>query len=215
MGSQRRQYARKFVADLLGPNVQSLSSAAAWNLLKQCVTTQLLLSSRSVATFIGEAQVPNSIEHAANELSSIETVINGVYRALGFEVESTVPGEIIDLLLSELGLPVEGQAADADEGSSLSGQLNDIPSVWIEKAERNDLRFLEVAVVKDAIVLKFNDRHPAFCGSSELKAVLLQPSLWLSFGEACRAQLGMLEEVQTFLDSWGVHLAVAVRKGKS
>jgi hypothetical protein len=86
--------------------------------------------------------------------------------------------------------------------------------VLIEAKARTDMRFLEVAVVKDAIVLKFNDRHPALSGGSDLVSALSQTTLWETFGLACQAQLGMLDDVQSLLDSWGVHLAAAARRAR-
>ena len=211
---QRQQYVREFLTESFEQGVQALAWDEAWLLFKQCVATKLLLSSRAVMALKLDLQAVQSVEQAVAHLEALERVIVEIYRALQFEVESEAPGELLDLFLGELGLPADCEATDEALGSASVGAAVATPVVLIETKARTDLRFLEVVVVKDSIVLKFNDRHPAVSGASDLAAALSQTTLWETFGMACRAQLGMLEDVQSFLDSWGVHLASAARRAK-
>lgn len=214
LGTQRRQYVREFLADVLHYGVQTLHWEQEWLLFKQCIVTELLLGNRSVKVLQLDLPPLQSVMQSVAHLKTLERVILEIYGALGFEVELEQPGGLLDLILGEMGLPVECEATD--EARETGGVATPIatPTVLIETKARTDLRFLEVVVVKDSIVLKFNDRHPAFSGRSELVAALSEPMLWKSFGMACRAQLGMVEDVQSFLDGWGVHLASSARRDK-
>jgi hypothetical protein len=214
LGTQRRQYVREFLAEVLHHGVQTLHWDQEWLLFKQCIVTELLLGSRSVKVLELNLAPLQSVNQSVAHLKTLESVIFEIYRALGFEVEPEQPGELLDLLLGEMGLPVACEVTDEPLGTGSAVASIATPAVLIETKARTDLRFLEVVVVKDSIVLKFNDRHPAFSEGSALKAALSQPMLWESFGMACRAQLGMVEDVQSLLDGWGVHLASSARRSK-
>jgi len=214
LGSQRRQYVCDFLTDLLGQGVETLTGDQTWVLFKQCVVTQLLQSSRAVKALDLRLQVPESVLQGPAQLKALERTIVELYQALNFVVEANSPGELLNLLLGELGLPVECEVTSEALSVGSSGAASATPTVLIEAKARTDMRFLEVAVVKDSIVLKFNDRHPALSGDSDLASALSQTTLWETFGLACQAQLGMLDDVQSFLDSWGVHLAAASRRAK-
>jgi len=214
LGTQRRQYVREFLTELLGQGVDTLTGDQMWLVFKQCVVTQLLQSSRAVKALDLHLHAAESVMHAAAQLKDLERAIVELYQALNFEVEGSAAGEVLNLLLGELGLPADCEATDEALVGGSVGVSSATPAILIEAKARIDLRFLEVVVVKDSIVLKFNDRHPAFSGAADLAAAMSQRTLWETFGMACRAQLGMLDDVQSFLDSWGVYLAAAARRAK-
>jgi hypothetical protein len=131
LGSQRRQYVCDFLTDLLGQGVDKLTGDQTWLLFKQCVVTELLQSSRAVKALDLRFQFPESISQGAVQLETLERMIAELYCALNFVVEANAPGELLNLLVGELGLPVDCQVTPEALNVGGTGAASSTPTIPI------------------------------------------------------------------------------------
>ena len=197
------------LADAIG-DVCAISTELRWDLFKQVVLLELLRSSKATRTLLGSGlpEVEAAATQAGSFAASVDTAVIGLYEGLGFTVSSESVGDGAELLLSELGLPTEATSLARRANSRPKGP----PPTVVEVKARSDLRLMEVVMVAGTLVIKFNDRHPAMLDGSPFQRSFEDRKLWRTFGLACRDQLGQLEEIQSLLDAWGVHLAQSTRR---
>jgi hypothetical protein len=206
LGSRDERYVSSFMRD----NIVGFSTAdpdAAWAGFKQLVVANLFAQSKTVRSLPIPVPKFDVWVAAAEHRNALDEFIVKLYSSLGFDLQFEVAGEAIDLLLEELGLAFEPPAMSFLDHPVTHGSSD----VLVEWKDRLDLRLLEAKQVGNSMVLTLNGRHPALQADSPYSTFFADVGQWQAFGRACRDNLGHLEEVQSLLDSWGVHLASVVR----
>lgn len=209
LGSQDGRYVLSF----LGDNVVGFSPEnvdVIWVAFKQLVLVNLLGHSKAVKAFKMTLPRFDDWQVVQKRLNALDEIVVQLYAALGFEVKFDSAGEACDLLLEEMGLAVDAPKLSlADQPRARASS-----DVLIEKKDRLDSRLVEAKLVGNSMVLTLNGRHPAMQADSPYCAFFADEGQWRAFGRACRDHLGNMEEVQSFLDSWGLHLNSVMRASR-
>lgn len=209
LGSQDGRYVLSFIGDSVA-GFSPENAHVAWVAFKQLTVGNLLGHSKSVSAL--KIPVPSLDDWQAAQAQQIalDKFVVQLYAALGFEVQFDMAGEASDLLLEELGL-TDGAPSISAADHPVARAASD---VLVERKDRLDARLLEAKLVGNHMVLTLNTRHPAMQADSPYSAFFADAGQWQAFGRACRDHLGNMEEVQSFLDSWGIHLASVMRASR-
>lgn len=209
LGSQDGRYVLSFIGDSVA-GFSPENANIAWGAFKQLIVVSLLGHSKPVRAL--KVPVPSFDDWPSAQAQQIDLdeFVVKLYAALGFDVQFDTPGEAIDLLLGELGLACAAPTISVAEGPVARAASD----VLVERRDRLDSRLLDAKLVGNHIVLTLNTRHPAMQVDSPYSAFFSDAGQWQALGRACRDHLGNMEEIQSFLDSWGIHLASVMRASR-
>ncbi len=124
-----------------------------------------------------------------------------LYDEFGFTLEAGVRGSALMLFVQELGLPIIPE----NTSRGLSTVRRARPRTWVEKTEQAGPRVAKLKYSEGAMIIQLNKLHPAF-QSGPVSGALNSHELWSSMGMALLDHLGDLDNLQDFLDTWGLYL---------
>jgi hypothetical protein len=203
----------RYVVSFTRENVAGFSPESVditWAAFKQVIVANLLSRSKAVSTLKIPVPMLKDWHAASAQKVALDEFIVKLYVALGFEIEFDTAGEASDLLLEELGFSVDAPPISTGDQPVPRASSD----VLVERKDRLDARLVEAKLVGNSMVLTLNGCHPALRADSPYCAHFADSGQWQAIGRACRDHLGNLEEVQSFLDSWGVHLASVIRASR-
>lgn len=137
-------------------------------------------------------------------IKEIDKLITELYLLIGFETSQNESKDVINLFISELGLPSEPKTIKRDENS----KIKSLPKVWVEKFEGNALELVKFSYSNGDVFVKINKNNKIFssASASELAKLLADESYWILVGKSIESRISQIDDVQDFYDTFSKNL---------